>query len=419
MTKRTVLSRGTGLALLAGLLLGAPAAAVSTGKVGFTKMSVDDCADMFGTCEWRLTCKVGGGAETEIFSNQQGAVAQDIELKSSFDVPSFPTKLDCTLFEDDGWFGETWNPAGTASLDLQGGGDYNLNIKSDQGTVVITAAVDSFEMPDQGTAPAGSTAAAAGKGAKPAKPAAAKQQLIGGYLRDGHGHAVVLGLPWDAYEAKVNALAAQGVKLVSMQTWEEGGKRLWGGIFRTEKGKQEIVKELQWDPFVARWKELNQQGMCLSDFEIVPKGGKFFFTGVYQEGSDENPIWVQQTRDEFLSKWSNLSGGGVRLVDMELYQSSGKWYYAGIFRGGSGPYGMRNAMTWDELQTYWKAKEAEGRTSIVDLVTYKDGNKQLWDIATGGGRGQMTPLLDAAAFAKDWKDRLAQGYRLVTVETLP
>lgn len=409
---------GTGLAVLTGLLLAAPAGAAGSGRLGFTKMSVDDCADTFGTCEWRLTCRVGGGAENEIFTAQKTGVAEDVELKNSFEVKSFPTKLDCTLFEDDGWFGETWNEAAKATLDLQGGGDYALNLKGDQGAVVVTVAVDSFEFAGGASAPASA--------AKPAKPAkatkvtkAAARQFVGSYLRDGHGHAVLLGLPWDAFKARVEAFAAQGVKLKSMQNWEDKGQRLWGGIFRTEPGKQELVIDLQWEPFVARWQQLYDTNFRLSDFEIVPKAGKFYFTGVYHEGSDENPIWVQQDRNAFIGKWNTLSGGGVRLRDVELYQSSGQWYYAAVFRGGSGPYGMRNAMTWDALQEYWKAKEAEGRTSITDLVTYKDGGKQLWDIATGNGRSQMSPLIDAAALAKDWNTRLAQGYRMVGVETVP
>ena len=81
-----------------------------------------------------------------------------------------------------------------------------------------------------------------------------------------------------------------------------------------------------------------------------------------------------------------------------------------IFRGGSGPYGMKNALTWDDLQTYWKAKEAEGRSSLVDIAAYSDGGKELWDIALGAGQGKLTPKLEAAAFAKDWNDRLAQGF---------
>ncbi len=411
MTRRTVLGCATGLAVLAGLLAGAPAAAVSYGRIGFTKMSIDDCADMFGTCEWRLSCRVAGGADTEIVTGLVGGVAQDFELKKSFEAKSFPARLECTLFEDDGWFGATWNEAGKVSVDLPGGGDYLLNLKGDHGAVVVAVSADSFEMPDSLAAPA-----AAAKSAKTKKPAAATQ-FVAGYVREPKGHGVVLGLPWDAFKARVDAFAAQGVKLVKMHNWEEGGQRLWGGIFRTLPGNQEMVTDLQWDPFVARWKQLNDEGLRLADFEIIPKSGKFYFTGVYHEGSDENPIWVQQERNDFIGHWNQLSGGGARLVDLELYQSSGRWYYAGVFRGGSGPYGMKNALTWDDLQTYWKAKEAEGRSSLVDIAAYKDGGKQLWDIAMGAGQGKMTPKLDAAALAKDWNDRVAQGFRLTCLET--
>lgn len=410
MTRRTVLGCATGLAVLAGLLVGAPAAAVSYGRIAFTKMAIDDCADNFGTCEWKLSCKVAGGADNEIVANQSAGVATDLELKKSFEVKSFPAKLECSLLEDDGWFGETWNDAGKVSLDLPGGGEYALTIKGDQGTVVITAVADSFEMPDSLTA----APAAAGK---PAKGKGKATQYVAGYVRTPIGHAVVLGLPWDAFKARVDAFAAQDVKLVKMHTWEEGGKRLWGGIFQTIDGTQELVTDLQWDPFVARWKQLRDQNLSLEDFEIVPRGGKFYFTGVYNEGGDENPIWVQQERNDFIGQWNQLTGGGVRLVDLELYQSSGRWYYAGIFRGGSGPHGMKNALTWDALQTYWKGKEAEGRSSIVDLAAYNEGGKELWDIALGAGQGKMTPKLDAAAFAKDWNDRLAQGFRLTCLET--
>jgi hypothetical protein len=406
--RRTLLGGAVSLAVLAGLVAGAPAAAVSYGRITFTRLSIDDCADMFGTCEWKLSCRVAGGADTEVLPPQAATVAQDIELKKSFEVKSFPARLDCALSEDDGWFSETWHEAGKVSQDLPGGGDYQLSIKGDQGAVVLTAAVDSFEIPDGLAAPA-----AAGKGKKPA----AARQFVGGYVKDASGHGVVLGLPWEAFKARVDAFASQGVKLVKMHNWEVGGKRLWGGIFRSLEGKQEMVTDLQWDPFVAKWKELNPQGLCLQDFEVIPKSGKFYFTGVYHEGSDENPIWVQQERNDFVRKWSELSGGGVRLVDLELHQSSGTWYYDAIFRGGSGPYGMRNAMTWAQFQEYWKAKEAEGRTSIVDLASYKDGGKELWDIATGAGQGRLTPKLDAAAFAKDWNDRVAQGFRLFALET--
>jgi len=419
MKRGSLANRGMGIALLTGLLVGAPAGAVTYGRLAFTEASVDDCTDLFGTCEWKLSCRLAGGEETEIFV-ADGGVAQDIEVGKSFDLKSFPVKVDCTLYEDDGWFGQSWVESGKASVEVPGGGDFSFDLKGGQGAVAVKAVADSFEMPDGVSAPAPAPAAEPAKRAKTAKPAkpAEPRQFVGGYLKDAHGHGVVLGLPWDAFQARVDQFAAQGVKLVSMQNWEDGDQRLWGGIFRTEKGKQELVTDLEWEPFLARFKPLFDQGMRIQDMEIYSKGTKFYFTGVYQEGTDENTFWLDGLAP-FIAKWTTLSGGGLRLVDLEVYQASGKWRYAGVFRGGSGSYGMRNAMTWDELQTFWKAKEAEGRTSITDLVTHNDKGKQIWDIATGGGQGQMSPLLEGAAFAKDWTDRLGKGFRLVTVETVP
>ena len=424
MTRGTVWGRVTGLAVLTGLVGlmagGAPAAAVSYGRISFTQMSIDRCEDFFGGCEWKLSCQVGGGAATDIVSNQPGALAQDIELAKTFDQDRFPTKLDCALFEDDGWFGETWVDAGKASVEVPGGGDYVLELKGTQGVVLVKVTVDSFEMPDGAAAPA-TTGKPAGKpAAKPAKPAkAASRQFVGGYGRDPNGHGVVLGLPWDAFKARVDTYAARGVKLVEMQTWEEGSQRLWGGIFQTLDGNQELVIDLEWDPFSARMRQLSDEGMRLSDFEIYPKGNKFLFVGVYHEGADDNPLWIGQARNEFIDRWSSLSGDKVRLVDLETYLASGQIKYGGVFRGGSGPYGMRNGLTWAQLQEFWKPKEAEGRTSVVDLVAYKDGSKTLWDLVTGGGAGQITQPMDGAAFARDWKNRLGKGFRLSTVELVP
>ncbi len=416
MMRRTVLGRGTSLAVLAGLLLGAPAAAVSYGRIGFTKMAVDDCADNFGTCEWRLSCRVAGGADTEILANQSAGVAQDVELNKSFEVKSFPAKLECSLSEDDGWFSESWKDAGKASLDLQVGGDYTLDIKSAEGTVVISVVVDSFEMPDNLAGIAGSAQPAA-KPEKAKKPAAARQ-LIGAYLRDASGHGVVLGLPWDAFKARVDAFAAQGAKLVKMEHWDAGGKRLWAGIFRSLEGKQELVSGLEYKEPFTRWNQLHEEGMRIADFEAYAEGNKFLFVAAYQEGVDEDQIWIDDL-NPFVNKWSQLSGGGLRMVDLEILQASGKWRRAGAFRGGSGSYGLFNGLTWADLQEKWKRKEDEGRTSIVDIEGYKDGGKELWDLAMGGGQGKMTQKLDAAAFAKDWSGRLAQGFRLTAVQAVP
>jgi hypothetical protein len=396
-------------------LPGAPAAAVTLGHIEVTQLYIDGCEDIFSTCEWKLTCRMGGGPPNEVVGSEEGSVGQAVAVAKGYEVTRFPIEVACTLDEDDGILSESWLRSGEGKISLPGGGDYALELKGEQGAVRVDFVVDSFEMPDVKPV----AQAAAKTTGKPAAKAAAQEprQYLGVFSRNEKGHGVVLGLPWNAFKTRLDAYAAAGVHAVALQSWEEGGQTLWGGVFRTDEGKQEVVADLEWEPFVARWKVLADQGMRLSDFEIVRKGQKFFFTGVYHEGEGENPVWIGQTRDEFLAKYYEHTGNKMRLVDLELYRSTGsKLLYAGVFRDGSGGHGIWNGMTSDEL----RAKlQGASRSTIVDLVSYSDGGKRMWDAVTRGGTGELTQPLDGAAFAKEWKQRSGKDLRLTNLETIP
>lgn len=399
-------SRGSlavAVAMLVVSLPAAPAAAVTLGHIEVTQLYIDGCEDIFSTCEWKLTCRMGGGPPNEVVGSEEGSVGQAVAVAKGYEVTKFPIEVACTLDEDDGMFGESWLRSGEGKISLPGGGDYALELKGEQGAVRVDFVVDSFEMPDT----------------KPVAKAAAKEprQYLGAFSRNEKGHGVVLGLPWNAFKTRLDAYAAAGVHAVALQSWEEGGQALWGGVFRTDEGKQEVVADLEWEPFVARWKVLADQGMRLSDFEIVRKGQKFFFTGVYHEGEGENPVWIGQTRDEFLQKYYEHTGNKMRLVDLEVYRSTGsKLLYAGVFRSGSGGHGIWNGLTSDEL----RAKlQGASRSTIVDLVSYSDGGKRMWDAVTRGGTGELTQPLDGAAFAKEWKLKSGKDLRLTNLETIP
>ena len=394
-------------ALVVACLPGAPAAAVTLGHIEVTQLYVDECEDIFSTCEWKLTCRIGGGPPLEIVASEEGTVGQAVAVAKGYEVTKFPVEMACTLDEDDGMLSESWLRSGEAKLSVPGGGDYALELKGDQGAVRVDMVVDSFEMPD------------AKPVAKTASKTAAKEprQYLASFTRNEKGHGVVLGLPWNAFKTRLDAYAAAGVHAVALQSWEEGGQTLWGGVFRTDEGKQEVVSDLEWEPFVARWKVLSDQGMRLSDFEIVRKGQKYFFTGVYHEGEGENPVWIGQSRDEFVTKYNEHTGNKMRLVDLELYRSTGgKLLYAGVFREGSGGHGMWNGLTTDEFQAKLKGSS---RTMIADLVSYTDGGKRMWDAVTRGGTGELTQPLDGAAFAKEWKQRSGKDLRLTNLETIP
>jgi hypothetical protein len=405
-------------ALLAGLLAAGPGAAWAEGRITFTKATVQGCNAM-GKCIWQVSCRVGPNGDV---TQEVRGVSRDIKpIDKSFDVRSFPVKVDCKLALDDGWFTTSWKEMGSASLAVPGGGDYDIVMENkEKGGVSVHLTVDSLEVGAPAAAPAAATAkgTTAKVSTKPAaKPAAAKapRQWLGVYQGGQQGAAVLVGLPWDQFKARAAQLDAQGSRVVAIDTYMDGGRRLWNGIFRSGKEKQELVAGLDWDAFSKKWKNLvNDQHMRLVDLVLYDEGSKRLVAGAFREGYDENTLWVGQEPKAFEAKWAELCGQGQRLVDMEVYKTTGdKINYAGAFRAGSGSYGLWTALDRDAFLAKWK--KAGESTQINEVKTYTNGKKRLFDGVIGGG-GLKTDVamdLDWDAFAARWKEQFLKGKRLV------
>lgn len=398
------------ITVLSGLLLGGTAEAKTSGRIVASEMAVDRCEDFFGTCEWRLTCKIGNGADTELLPNAEVAVADEAEIGKTFEIPAFPVNVACTLAEDDGWFGASWEEVATATLAVPGGGDYTVELGNEsQGAVRVSFTVDSLEV---AAVPAPSKASS-----KKAAPKEARQYL-GVFGEKPEGHAVVMGLPWDAFKARVDQFAAAGPKLVYLQTWNDGSQLLWAGIFRTMKEKQQIVTGLDWDAFIAEYKKQSEQGMVLADLEIYGKSVQDYrFAGVFHEGAEQNPVWIGQSREEILGKVMELSGKGMRLVDLEAYKAGDRVLYTAVFRPGHGSFGLWTELDWDAFTS--KAKGTSS-SAVTKIATYTVGGKRLYDgVIRGGSAYEIEPALEGSAFAARWKEQLDEGVRLVSFETWP
>lgn len=395
-------------------LLGISSAAAQ-GRIHFAQLAVSDCNEI-GSCEWRLSCQIGGGKPIELISAGLARGAEKIEIGRAVDVRSFPVKVQCKLEEDDGWFRTSWEDAGTATADVPGGGDYSILIgKPEQGRGEVILVVDSLEIagPPPPAAPAKGKAAAA----PPAR------TFAGVYQKNRQGHAVVVGLPWDAFKARVDQLAAKGSMLGVVDSYVEGGTRLWTGIFRSGPKKQELVANLEFEAFTKKFDALNEAGMRLFDLTIYDdtKAAKRYFTGVFHEGPAGNPLVIGLERKAFEAKMVELAGPSkLRLIDLEPYRAAGgKILYAGVFLEGKGSYGLRTALTWDAMLQ----KQQEGGKSgaqVFDLETYIEGGKRLYDAALRGGEPtELTAPAPAAVLVAEWKKKLEQGLRLIDLETIP
>lgn len=400
--------------LAGGALLGGSAPAWAEGRVTFTHMSIERCK---GTCTLKLSCGVAGPA-TELLAGKQGRLKDLVDIDKSIEVKQFPAEVKCTAYKDTGWIGTTWTEIGSGSVTVPQGGEYKLDIdKADVGGVRVLMSVDSLEIfLPAAPAPAAPAAAPKGKKTAPAKEGA-PLQIAAVLNADKQGHAVVIGLEWPAFKERVDKLGAQGLKLVDIETFENGGKRLWSGIFKNIPDRVVLRANQEWKDFRADWIRLTSGRARLVDIEVYDT--KPLYAGLYRDFSDLNrPMMWTDERKNFVDKVQELAAQGQQLIDLEVYVGPTKTTYAGTFRNTSGKYELWTGLDRAALEAKWK--QAAGKSQqMIDLETYKDGKQWAWDAIVRGGVGAPGDVLigsDVAGFAKRWLDDTGKGLRLVSIE---
>jgi Bacterial tandem repeat domain 1 len=396
--------------LLAGLLAAGPSAARAEGRITFTKATVQGCTAM-GKCIWRVTCQTG---KEQLVQEVRG-VSRDVkEMAKSYDARAFPVSVQCKLDIDDGLFSTKWKEVGKAGVTVPGGGDWDLEMTNkESGGVTVHVTADSLEM----GAPA---AAAPSKGGKAAKAPAGARQYVAVFQASQQGEAVLVGFPWEQFKARADQLDAGGSRIVALDTYVDGGRRLWSGIFRAGNEKQLLLSGLAFDEFTKKYKGLVvDQHMRLVDVVVYDEGNKRLIGGAFREGYDNPaPPWFLEQK-AFEAKVTELGGQGQRLRHMDVYRTTGnKLNYAGVFHEGTGSYGLWTGLDRDAFLTKWK-KASESGTQINEVKTYAEGKKRLYDAVIGGG-GTKTEIdlgLDANALAARWKEEFGKGYRLAGLET--
>jgi hypothetical protein len=401
------------LAIVCALFLGGAMAAQAQGRITVTKMYITSCEET-GSCEFRLTCESGGKEEVMI----PAAIATNpdtVPINKSIEVAKYPATVSCTLFEDDGWFGESWDEAAKGSVALEGGGDYELKLTNpEQASVVLTLLADSIA--SNLTAPS-ATVPAGGK-VSTAKP----RQFLAVFRKESEptGHAVVLGQEWPAFQKEMQALASKGVHPTDIETWVDGGKRLWGGIFRSGADSSKVIPGLEWEAFQEQYTKLaeaenDDDKMQLIDMEVYSEKGKNLFAGVFRNGTEIHALWIGQDRPDFLRKWQQLVNQELRLIDLEVYKAGSRNLYAGVFIEAPGSYGIWAGTTWEQFQQKWG-----GGTGLWQVVTYTEGGKRLYDgvILGGSSKEELPGMLDGPALVAKWRDMLGKGYRVVHLEVV-
>ncbi|MBK9017142.1 MAG: hypothetical protein IPM82_25515 [Saprospiraceae bacterium] len=107
--------------------------------------------------------------------------------------------------------------------------------------------------------------------------------------------------------------------MTSKPTWT-GNKRKYAGVWR--KARMATTLGGRMANFEAKWKELAKQNLRLIDIETYEEGGKRKYTGVWRAGSGGHYLWAGVDWENFTSKWAECAQNKLRLVDLETYESS-------------------------------------------------------------------------------------------------
>lgn len=393
-------------------LLGGPAPAAAQGRVTFTQMTVQSC-DEGGGCEWKLSCGPQG-QEAELFAGKEAKTKHSVTIDRGIDVKAFPVAIQCTVWEDDGIFGASWDKAGTGTVNVTSGGNYRLDIgNKDDGMVRVLIVADSVEIGIAPPAPPAPAPAAAkpGRAAKPPAPLL----FAGAFNPQKEGQAVLIGLEWPKFKARLDELSLQGLQIFAFSTFEHGGKRLWNGIFRPSPEEMVLLPDMEWQKFVDVYKRVTGGNKRLIDLEVYDSGKKW--AALYRDLGDSNSLEVGRTRKEFVDKVKELASfKAQQLLDVEVYRSGNTLLYAGPFLQREGTTELWTGLEQGALQSKWNGLSGK-EWQVADLETYKEGDKRLFDaIARGGARGDIVVGADQAAFLAKWRELAAKGLRLTSLD---
>ncbi len=390
-------------------LLGGPSPAAAEGRVTFAQMTVQRCAEG-GGCEWKLSCGPQG-QEAELFAGKEAKTKHSVTIDRGIDVKTFPVTVQCTVWEDDGIFGATWDKVGTGTVAVSSGGDYRLDIgNKDEGTVRVRIVADSLEI---GLAPPAPPPAAAkpGRAAKPPAPLL----FAGAFNPQKEGQAVLIGLEWPKFKARLDELSSQGLQIFAFSTFEHGGKRLWNGIFRPSPEEMVLLTDMDFAKFADVYKRVTGGNKRLIDLDVYQSGQRW--AGLYRDLGDAHNLWVGQTRKEFLEKVKELASlKGQQVLEIEVYRSGSSLLYAGPFLQRSEPTELWTGLEQGAFQSKWNGLKGK-EWQVVDVESYKDGDKRLFDgVARAGERGDVVLGVPQAAFLAKWRELTAKGLRLTSLD---
>jgi hypothetical protein len=149
-----------------------------------------------------------------------------------------------------------------------------------------------------------------------------KRYFLGVFRQGGDGYALTpAGLDWKAFN-KFWTDYSKTLRLTDVETYAEGGKRYFLGVFR--QGSDGYVLSplgMDWPKFTKYWADRAKENLRLIDIEHYEENGKRLFLGVWRSGTDGYSLIHGVDFGSFSSYYADGNANGLRLIDHETFDS--------------------------------------------------------------------------------------------------
>jgi hypothetical protein len=187
--------------------------------------------------------------------------------------------------------------------------------------------------------------------------------------------AAFAGLTASAYQAKFDSFAAQGYRLIHVDSFLRNGAVRYAAVWTKEAGPAYVAYHgLTRNQHQKRFDSLTAKGFRPTVISVVAPGGKLRVTALYVKRNVGGFVSVANVKvSKFQAEFNKRTGQGLKPTYVDGYTISGKPYFSVIFTGkASGNYVMRHGMTASKLAARAIQQRGAGRLTVA-LTGYQSG----------------------------------------------
>lgn len=205
---------------------------------------------------------------------------------------------------------------------------------------------------------------------------------------DGDGRTIQTGfLSRLEFDARAEALLADGLRLIDVETAIVNGSRGFSGLWVEGTGSNTFFAGIELEALTNQMTEMQANGLQLVDFEVFRSGGDTRYIGVFRPGQERQMMVRPLPIAQFLERKDLMRTLGLRLRDVEPIAIGGRWRFAALYGSDAPPAvftGFRPRQRFIELRDrmasngwelfdFERVPNAEGDDVYIGLWRQGDG----------------------------------------------